>query len=111
MIFIEEFRAHLGDHAALAKLLASMPLPRSVRPLLLKPFFGRKWNSMEQRDHWLASDGLRVVYIEISGVSASLAARLRMRFDDCRAATPGLIPSRTAILELLSLITEDSRVA
>lgn len=111
MIRIEEFQAHLADHAALAKLLASIPLPRSVRPLLGKPFFGRKWNAPQQRDHWLASDGVRVVYLEISGISASLVARLRMRFDDRRTATPGLIPSRKAILDLLSLISDSGRLA
>ena len=110
MIRIEEIRAHLGDNAALTRLLARVPVPPSVASLLRKPFFTRKWDSTTHSDHWLASDGAMVVSLRISGASASAVARVRSRFDDLRIASPGLEPSRKALHHILETIAkEDSQ--
>ncbi|HEX5462452.1 MAG TPA: hypothetical protein VFX20_20965 [Steroidobacteraceae bacterium] len=112
VVRIEEAQAHLGDDVALATLLANGPLPILVGPLLHKPFFGRKWDSAKQSDHWLASDGARVVSLEISGASASAVARTRLRFDDLRIISPGLLPSLKILHDLLEEIgREDSQAA
>ena len=111
VVRIEEAQAHLGDDVALATLLAKGPLPILVGPLLHKPFFGRKWDSAKQSDHWLASDGERVVSLEISGASASAVARTRLRFDDLRVISPGLLPSLKILHDLLEEIAhEDNEV-
>ena len=112
MIHVEEIEACLADEAALAKLLTSIPLPQSVRPLLRKPFFGRKWNAAQQLDHWFASDGKTVVCVKISGASASITLRMRMRFDDLRNTSAGLQPSRKIVRGLLAVIArEDAKVS
>jgi hypothetical protein len=112
LVYVEEIRAQLGDEVALAKLLASIPLPHSVRPLLRKPFFGRKWDCTRELDHWFASDGTTVLCLEISGVSASVALRMRLRFDDLRNASPGLHLSRKVVHGLLEAVArEDGKVS
>jgi len=111
VVRIEEAQAYLGDDVALATLLAKGPLPILVGLLLHKPFFGRKWDSAQQSDHWLASDGTRVVSLEISGASASAVARTRLRFDDLRVISPGLLPSLKILHDLLEEIArEDNQV-
>jgi|SRR6185437_282724 len=112
VVRIEEAQAHLGDDVSLAKLLAKGPLPILVAPLLNKPFFGRKWDAAKQSDHWLASDGAKVVSLEISGASASAVARMRLRFDDLRMISPGLLPSLKVLHDLLEEIgREDGQVS
>ena len=109
VVRIEEAQAHLGDDVSLAALLAKGPLPILVGPLLHKPFFGRKWDSAKQSDHWLASDGSTVVSLEISGASASAVARMRLRFDDRRLISPGLLPSLKILHDLLEEIAREDR--
>ena len=111
VVRIEEAEARLGDDVSLATLLAKGPLPILVGPLLHKPFFGRKWDSAKQSDHWLASDGSRVVSLEISGAGASAVARIRLRFDDLRIISPGLLPTLKILHHLLEEIArEDGQV-
>jgi hypothetical protein len=101
VVRLEESRARLGDDGALAALLASIPLPVFVEPLLHKLFFERKWDYPKQRDHWIASDGTTVVSLTISGASATTVAGLRLRFDDLRILSPGLQPSLGILHDLL----------
>lgn len=111
VVRIEEAQARLGDDVSLATLLAKGPLPILVGPLLHKPFFGRKWDAAKQSDHWLASDGSTVVSLEIAGASASAVARMRLRFDDLRVVSPGLLPSLKVLHDLLEQIAhEDGQV-
>ncbi len=111
VVCIEEIQVQLNDDAALAKLLASVPLPGLVGTLLHKPFFGRKWDSPLHSDHWLASDGATVVSLRISGASAATVARTRLRFDDVRLASPGLLPSRRILHDLLEEIAREDGAA
>lgn len=111
VVRLEEAQAQLGDDVSLATLLAKGPLPILVAPLLHKPFFGRKWDAAKQSDHWLASDGSKVVSLEISGASASAVARMRLRFDDLRIISSGLLPSLNILHDLLEEIArEDGQV-
>jgi hypothetical protein len=101
VIRIEETRAHLGDDIVLAALLASIPFPLFVGPLLHKPFFERKWDYEKQRDHWISSDGTTVAALTISGASAAAVAKMRLHFDDLRIVSPGLQPSLRILHDLL----------
>lgn len=107
VVRIEEAQASLGDDVSLATLLAKGPLPILVGPLLHKPFFGRKWDAVKQSDHWLASDGSKVVSLEISGASAPSVAKVRLRFDDLRMISPGLLPSLKILHDLLEEIARE----
>lgn len=110
VVRIEEIEVHLGDATTLLALLASVPWPAVVGPLLHKPFFGRKWDFETQSDHWLASDGATVMSLRISGASAAAVAGMRTRFDDLRLASPGLLPSHKILHALLeSIAREDSQ--
>jgi hypothetical protein len=91
----------LGDDAALAALLAGIPLPVFVEPLLHRRFFERKWDYLKQRDHWIGSDGTTVVSLTIAGANAATVARIRLRFDDLRIVSPGLQPSLAILHDLL----------
>lgn len=104
VVRIEETRAQLSDGVVLAALLATIPFPQFVEPLLHKPFFERKWDYLQQRDHWIASDGTAVVSLTISGASAAAVARIRLRFDDLRLVSPGLQPSLRILHDLLEEI-------
>lgn len=101
VVRIEETRAHLGDEVSLAALLANIPFPLFVAPLLHKPFFERKWDYLKQCDHWIASDGTTVVSLTISGAGAAAVARIRLRFDDLRIVSPALQPSLKILHDLL----------
>jgi hypothetical protein len=112
VVRIEEIEVHLGDDTALLALLASVPWPALVGPLLHKPFFGRRWDFETKSDHWLASDGATVMSLRVSGASAAAVARLRTRFDDLRLASPGLLPSHGILHDLLEDIArEDNQAA
>jgi hypothetical protein len=104
VVRIEETRAHLGDDIALAALLAGIPFPLFVEPLLHKPFFERKWDYLKQCDHWMASDGTTVVSMTISGANAAVVAKMRLRFDDLRIVSPALQPSLKSLHDLLEEI-------
>jgi hypothetical protein len=104
VVHIEEVRAHLGDDIALAALLVRIPLPLFVEPLLHKPFFERKWDYQNRRDHWIASDGTTVASVTISGADAAAVARIRLRFDDLRIVCPALQPSLKILHDLLEEI-------
>jgi hypothetical protein len=108
VVRIEETRTHLGDDVALAALLASIPFPLFVAPLLQKPFFERKWDYLKQCDHWIASDGTTVVSLTISGASAAAVARMRLRFDDRRIVSPALQPSLKILHDLLEGIAREA---
>lgn len=108
VVRIEETRAHLGDDVALAALLANIPFPLFVAPLLQKPFFERKWDYLKQCDHWIASDGTTVVSLTIAGASAAAVARMRLRFDDCRIVSPALQPSLKILHDLLEGIAREA---
>lgn len=107
LIRVEEVQVRLRDDDALAKLLATIPHTDAVRPLLTKPFFGRRWDYLNQCDHWLASDGERVVCVMIFGAPAALISRMRMRFDELRDASPELKPSRKVLRQLLAKIKRE----
>lgn len=112
VVHIEEIQARLDNDAALAELLATVPVPHSVGPLLHQRFFGRKWDIAHQTDYWLASDGATAVFLKISGASASAVARMRMRFDDLRISSPELQPSGKTLRHILAIIArEDDGVA
>lgn len=101
VVRLEETRTRLGDDAALAALLAGIPLPVFVEPLLHRPFFERKWDCLNQRDHWIASDGTTLVSLTITGANAATVARIRLRFDDLRIVSPGLQPSLGILHDIL----------
>jgi hypothetical protein len=101
VVRIEETRASVGDDIVVAALLAGIPFPPFVEPLLHKPFFERKWDYRRQCDHWVASDGTTVVALAIYGASAAAVARIRLRFDDLRLLSPGIQPSLRILHALL----------
>lgn len=108
VVRIEEARARLGDDSALAALLAGIPFPLFVEPLLHKPFFERKWDYQKQCDHWIASDGTNVVSLTISGASAAAVARIRLRFDDLRIVSPALQPSLNIMHDLVEEVARET---
>lgn len=94
VVHIEETHAQLGDDAALTTLLASVPLPGLVGPLLHKPFSGPKWDSARQSDRWLASDGTTAVSFSISERTAPDTRGIRARSRRSRVPTGQAAPRR-----------------
>jgi hypothetical protein len=107
MIEIQEFRARLDDEQDLAQLLESIPYPSSVRAMLAKTFFGRRWDANQPCDTWLASDGKSVVCLKICGVTAKQIAAIRFRFDELKSRDAGLQLSRDLISDLAEHVTDD----
>ena len=105
MIYVLEERSSLNDDEPLSKVLLSTPYPRSVRRLLRKGFFGRRWQKTESCDYWLASDGVVAVLFRISGATAAQVSAIRLRFDERAAKHPGLELSRELLCELVTFVT------
>jgi hypothetical protein len=82
MIYVRSHRAALDDEPALSSLLQSIPFPPEVRALLLRGFFGRRWQQEESCDYWLASDQETAVCWRICGASAGEIHAIRLRFDE-----------------------------
>ncbi len=76
--------ARLDDAAALDELLALLPEAQDLKARLSGPFFARAWDTDAQRDHWLASDGIRVTCYTITGLTLPQAAAVRVRWDAMR---------------------------
>ncbi len=76
--------ARLDDGAALDRLLEPLPEAQELRARLAGPFFARAWDATAQRDHWLASDGVRATCYTISGLTLPQAAAVRVRWDALR---------------------------
>jgi hypothetical protein len=76
--------ARLDDGAALDRLLEPLPEAADLRARLAEPYFARAWDAGAQRDHWLASDGVRVRCYTISGLTLAQAAAVRVRWDALR---------------------------
>ena len=104
-IRVEEQRIAVDDEAALAQALVSIPYPDSVRGLLGKEFFGRRWQQEECCDYWLASDGDTVVWLKIRGATATQVADIRFRFDVIVDQYPGTRPSKSLICDFVNAVT------
>jgi hypothetical protein len=107
MIEIQEYEAQLDDENDLAHLLESIPYPSSVRAMLARTFFGRRWDANQNCDTWLASDGKRVVCLKIRGVTAKQIAAIRFSFDELQSRDAGLQLSRNLISDLAEHVTDD----
>jgi hypothetical protein len=108
MIIVLAERLLLRDDEALSRLLQSTPYPRSVRRLLRKGFFGRRWHQVESCDYWLASDGVVAMLFKICGATAAQVSAIRMRFDERAAKHPGLELTRELLCELVTFVTGES---
>ncbi len=76
--------ARLDDGEALERLLKPLPEAEDLRARVAGPFFARAWDAGAQRDHWVASDGVRVTCYTISGLTLPQAAAVRVRWDALR---------------------------
>jgi hypothetical protein len=108
MIYVVAERLPLKDDESLSSLLLSTPYPRSVRRLLRKGFFGRRWQQVEECDYWLASDGVVAMLFRICGATAAQVSAIRMRFDERAAKHPGLELSRELLCEIVTFVTGES---
>jgi hypothetical protein len=104
MISVQTIRAPLAEGPALSQLLDSIPYPESVRRLLGKGYFGRRWAQREACDYWLACDGQEAICWRILGATTSQVYAIRTRFDEMLALNPRLRLSRDLLCQLLSSI-------
>lgn len=80
-VAVRRTEALLGDRDALDRLLAPLPEGEELRRRLSAPFFARAWDAQARLDHWIASDGVRVICVTVSGLSLKQAAETRVRWD------------------------------
>ncbi|MGH8150465.1 MAG: hypothetical protein ACRETB_10900 [Steroidobacteraceae bacterium] len=109
-VAVRRTEALLDDRGALDRLLAPLPEAHDLRPRLSAPFFARAWDARAQLDHWISSDGVRVVCFTVSGLSLKQAAEIRVRWD---AAHGGEELSEDRLAEIVarqtgSLVTLES---
>ncbi len=110
MIHVEESRVPANDEAALGALLVRVPHPPSVRKLLRKHFFGRRWNRVTGCDYWLASNGQTVVCVTICGAAPDVIANLRSRFDAIRDRQLPFVLSHDAVRDLLKTVVGEDQL-
>jgi hypothetical protein len=72
-------QAPVGDEAAIARLLRSVPEPAVIRSLMAKgePFFQQVWNREINIDFWFSCNGKILVCFAIGGLSVQQAASVR----------------------------------
>jgi hypothetical protein len=86
-VVVHRTEARVDDHDALERLLAPLPEARDLQPRLSAPFFARAWDAVAHRDHWIASDGARVVCFTVSGLTLKQAAEVRVHWDAVQGRT------------------------
>jgi hypothetical protein len=104
MIYVQADHVSLDDEAGLRRFLTSIPHPRTVRELLGKGFFGRRWQQTESCDYWLVSDGKNAACFRIAGASAAQIYAIRLRFD-VHLKDANLELSRELLCELVRAVT------
>lgn len=102
MVNVEEIRVRVDDHPALEALLGLIPHPPSVRKLLGKRFFGRRWSVTSHCDFWLSSDGNTVVCLIIRGANPGNIERIRSAYDALRPNGPPRVLSRDFVNGLVT---------
>jgi hypothetical protein len=105
MIYVQADQVPLDDEVGLRQFLNSIPHPGTVRKLLAKGFFGRRWQQAESSDYWLVSDGKTAAYFRISGASAAQIYAIRLRFDLLVVRNKTLELSRDLLCELVKAVT------
>ena len=105
MIYVQADQVSLDDEAGLRHFLNSIPHPGTVRKLLGKGFFGRRWQQTESCDYWLVSDGKSAASFRICGASAAQIYAIRLRFDVLVIKNADLELSRDTLCELVSAVT------
>ncbi len=109
MIHVRSHRAPFDDAPALTQLLEAVPFPPEVRPLLLRGFFGRRWQQEELCDYWLASDQETVVCWRICGATAGQVHAIRLRFDEMAARNAEIEVSLDMLCLLVCAVTGECR--
>jgi hypothetical protein len=105
MIYVQAEQVSLGDDADTQRFLSALPHPATVRKLLAKGFFGRRWQSVEACDYWLVSDGKTAAYFRICGASAAQIYAIRLRFDALVIRDVDLELSRDMLCDLVKAVT------
>jgi hypothetical protein len=111
MIYVQADQVSLDDEAGMRRLLASIPHPGTVRQLLAKGFFGRRWQQTESCDYWLVSNGKMAAYFRICGASAAQIYAIRLRFDVRVVKHPDFEISRDSLCELVKAVTGECECA
>ena len=111
MIHVQTHSACLDDEPGLSRLLSCVPFPSSVRSLLLRRYFGRRWQQQETCDYWLASDGAIVSCWRICNATAAQVLAIRLRFDELADRDADLEISRELICTLVSGVTGECQCA
>jgi hypothetical protein len=105
MIYVQADKVSLDDDAGLRRFLASIPHPGTVRKLLRKGFFGRRWQQAESCDYWLVSDGESAASFRICGASAAQIYAIRLRFDVLVAKHADFVLSRDMLCDVVKAVT------
>jgi hypothetical protein len=105
MIYVQADEVSLDDDTGLGHFLQSLPHPGTVRKLLTKGFFGRRWQQTESCDYWLVSDGTKAAYFRISGASAAQIYAIRLRFDVLVTKDADFELSRDLLCEVVRAVT------
>lgn len=99
---ISSTRARVADPSALSQLLREVPQGEAIRHELCKPYFTRRWQSSMQRSFWIASDGLTVTCLTVTGLEVDELVAVWLSFDDHRRR-PGFTFSARGLCELIEV--------
>lgn len=105
MIYVQADQVSLDDEAGLRHFLTSIPHPVTVRKLLTKGFFGRRWQQTESSDYWLVSDGKIAACFRICGASAAQTYAIRLRFDVLVTKNADFVLSRELLCDVVRAVT------
>jgi hypothetical protein len=105
MIYVQADEVSLDDEAGLRHFLSAIPHPATVRTLLAKGFFGRRWQQVESCDYWLVSDGQRAACFRICGATAAQIYAIRLRFDVLVLENANFELARDGLCDLVRKVT------
>lgn len=107
MVTVEEIRASLRDESAIESLLRRVPHPPTVRQLLRRRFFGRRWSVTDHCDFWLSSNGKTVVCLIIRGANPETIERIRAAYDALRPNGPPEVLSHDFVTGLVKRVLRE----
>ena len=99
---ISSTRARVADSSALNQLLREVPWGEEIRHELSRPYFTRRWQSSMQRSFWIASDGMTVTCLTVTGREVDELLAVWLSFDDHRGR-PGFTFSARSLSELIQI--------
>jgi hypothetical protein len=100
-------QAGVGDEAAMARLLRSVPEPALIRSLIAKGghFFHQAWSRENKVDFWFSCNGKILVCFAIGGLTVQQAASVRRWWHTISDGRADRAADQEGIIDIVEAVT------